>query len=277
MGVGAQPCGVEPSARSEASVAETASRDAEGEATAARRDGPGGQEWVAIGNRLRPRQHANARCANGARASLRRAASLRRSVRSAHRRPSDHRPTNRLAPRDVKLAVGDLVVYGTHGIGRVGARRKQEILGATRDVVVLELEQLTVTLPLALARTQLRPIADEADLRSVGDALRADGVLNSRNWLSRRRETLDKLISGTPVELAQIVNEGAQRERLRSEGGGSRSQLSLSERQLSARARELLSGEIALALDLQPAAAESWIDGHLVRPSSLAFDGIAAQ
>jgi CarD family transcriptional regulator len=166
----------------------------------------------------------------------------------------------------MRLAVGDLVVYGNHGIGRVAARRKQEAGGAMQDVVVLELEQLTVTLPLALARTQLRSPANDADLRRVGVALRDDRELSSRNWLSRRRETLEKLIGGTPVELAQIVNEGAQRERLRSVNG-SRGQLSLGERQLYTRARALLSGEIALALDIQPAAAETWIDGHLLRPS----------
>lgn len=166
----------------------------------------------------------------------------------------------------MKLAVGDLVVYGNHGIGRVAVRRKQELLGETQEVVVLELEQLTVTLPLALARTQLRPLASRAELRRVEVALGEDGELNSRNWLSRRRETLDKLIGGTPVELAEIVSEGAQRERLRSamRNGG---QLSLSERQLYTRARTLLCDEVAAALHIQPAAAEGWIDDHLMRPS----------
>lgn len=167
----------------------------------------------------------------------------------------------------MRLAVDDLVVYGNHGIGRVAARRKQEMLGERQEVVVIELEQLTVTLPLTLARTQLRPLADKADLRRVGVALRDDEELNTRNWLSRRRDTLEKLIGGTPVELAQIISEGAQRERLRSSRGGTKGQLSLSERQLYTKARLLLANEVALALDIQPAAADTWIDGHLMRPS----------
>ena len=165
----------------------------------------------------------------------------------------------------MELAVGDLVVHGSHGIGRVAALLSQETLGETQEVVVLELEQLTVTMPLTLARTQLRPLADKAALRRVGDALRDDGELSSGNWLTRRRETLEKLVGGTPAELAQIVREGAQRERLRSASGGKK-QMSLSERQLHTRARTLLSGEIALALGIQPAAAETWIDAHLTRP-----------
>ena len=167
----------------------------------------------------------------------------------------------------MKLAVGDLVVYGNHGIGRVAARGKQEVLGESQDVVVLELEELKVTLPLTLAATQLRPLADKADVRRVGAALRDDQELSSGNWLSRQRATREKLIGGTPVELAQIVSEGAQRERLRSANGGGKAPLSLSERQLYTRARALLSNEVALALEIEPAAAETWIDGHLIRPS----------
>ena len=166
----------------------------------------------------------------------------------------------------MKLAVGDLVVYGNHGIGRVAARRKQDVIGEMRDVVVLEFEELTVTLPLALADSHLRPLASKTDLHRVGVVLQDDGELNSRNWLSRRREALAKLIGGTPVELAEIVSEGAQRERLRSASRG-KGQLSLSERQLYTRARTLLADEVALALDIEPAAAEVWIDGHLMRPS----------
>jgi RNA polymerase-interacting CarD/CdnL/TRCF family regulator len=165
----------------------------------------------------------------------------------------------------MKLAVGDLVVYGNHGAGRVAERRQQEVLGQAQDVVVLEFEELRVTLPLVLARTQLRPLADEAELRRVSKALRHDGVLSERNWLSRRSETLEKLTSGTPVELAEIVSEGAQRERLR-QATRSNAQLSASEREFFTKARKLLSSEIAMALDVDSASAEGWIDRHLARP-----------
>jgi RNA polymerase-interacting CarD/CdnL/TRCF family regulator len=167
----------------------------------------------------------------------------------------------------MQLAVGDLVVYGNHGVGRVAVRRMQKVLGKSQEVVVLELEDLTVTLPLDLARTNLRALADDDELRHVGEALRVESALSTRNWLSRRRETQEKLTGGTPVELAEIVSEGAQRERVRAAKGG-KAQLSLSERQLFAKARKLLSDEIALALDIQPAAAEVWIDRYLARPDN---------
>jgi CarD family transcriptional regulator len=165
----------------------------------------------------------------------------------------------------VRLAVGDLVVYGTHGIGRVSSRTEQRVLGSLQEVVVLELEDgLTVTLPLALARTQLRPLAGAADLRRVREILRGERELRSDPWLARKRETVEKLTGGDPVQLAEIVSEGAQRERMREAKGG-KQLLSPGEREIFVKARKLLSGEIALARGVQPDAADGWIEEQLAR------------
>jgi CarD family transcriptional regulator len=165
----------------------------------------------------------------------------------------------------VELAVGDVVVYGTHGIGRISSRQKQTVLGTPQEVIVVELEDgLTVTLPVQRALEQLRPIATEADLRRVRETLRGERELSVDPWLSRRRETLDKLTAGDPVQLAEIVSEGAQRERMRAAKGG-KAQLSAGEREIFVKARRLLSDEIALARGIQPDAADGWIDEQLAR------------
>lgn len=166
----------------------------------------------------------------------------------------------------VKLAVGDVVVYGTHGIGRVAARKEQAVLGATPEaVVVVQLaDGLTVTLPLGRARETLRPLASEADMNRVQEALRQDRVLSAGPWLSRRRETLAKLTGGDPVELAEIVSAGAQRERMQ-QAKGHKPQLSSGEREIFVKARKLLSDEIARARGLGQAEADGWIDEQLSR------------
>lgn len=165
----------------------------------------------------------------------------------------------------MKFAVGDAVVYGTHGIGRVISREKQ---GAAGELVVLELgEGLTVTLPLERAREQLRPVASKADLSRVQDTLREERSLSFDPWLSRRREMLEKLAAGTLAGLAEIVSEGAQRERIRV-ANGSAPRLPTAERDVIVKARELLSGEIALALSLQPTDADDWIEQQLSRSES---------
>ena len=168
--------------------------------------------------------------------------------------------------RTVKLEVGDQVVYGNHGVGRVAARTRRDVLGETQEVVVVELDdELTVTLPIERARSHLRPLVNRADLERVREALRDDVQLSTDNWLSRRNETLKKLGTGSSVALAEIVSEGAQRERERG-AQGMKPELSPAEREVFGKARSLLSGEIALALDIEPAAAEGWIDQHLARP-----------
>lgn len=158
-------------------------------------------------------------------------------------------------------------MYGSYGVGRVAARKEQKVLGTKQEVVVLELEdELTVTLPLTRAQEQLRPVAGEADMRRVQKTLRADRVLSGDPWLSRRRETLAKLTGGDPVELAEIVSDGAQRERMR-RAKGNNAQLSPGEREVFVKARKLLTGEIARARGLEEAEADGWIDAQLTRTS----------
>jgi RNA polymerase-interacting CarD/CdnL/TRCF family regulator len=165
----------------------------------------------------------------------------------------------------VEFAVGDAVVYGTHGIGRVISREQK---GAGKGLIVLELgEGLTVTLPLERAREQLRPVASKAEVSRVRDALREERCLSFDPWLSRRREMMEKLAAGTPVGLAEIVSEGVQRERIRV-ANGSTPRLPTAEHGVLVKARELLSKEIALALSLQPTAANDWIEQQLSHPES---------
>jgi RNA polymerase-interacting CarD/CdnL/TRCF family regulator len=107
-------------------------------------------------------------------------------------------------------------------------------------------------------------LASEADMDRVQEALRVDRVLSGDPWLSRRRETLAKLTGGDPVQLAEIVGEGAQRERaLRAKGN--KPQLSSGEREIFVKAWKLLSDEIARARGIQEAAADGWIDEQLTR------------
>jgi RNA polymerase-interacting CarD/CdnL/TRCF family regulator len=163
----------------------------------------------------------------------------------------------------MKLAVGDSVVYGSHGVGRVVARTKERGAG---EIIVLELGVgLTVTLPLERARERLRPVASKADVRLVQQTLREDRRLSLDPWLSRRRETMEKLSTGTLTELAEIVCEGSQRDRARLAGGNA-SRLPTAERSVFVKARERLSEEIAVALSLQPNAADEWIEAQLARP-----------
>jgi hypothetical protein len=81
---------------------------------------------------------------------------------------------------------------------------------APQDVVVVELAAtLTVTLPIALTREQLRPLANEHELASVQQTLRTTPPASEQVWLKRHKATRAKLgvppVSWTPEGLVGIV------------------------------------------------------------------------
>ena len=166
-------------------------------------------------------------------------------------------------PTGVRLKIGDVVVYPAYGVGRIAIREERLVLGLKKEILVLELaDGLSVTLPIELADGLLRPLLSEADIVHVRETLREDQALSEDGWLKRKKDTQTKVVGGDPSELAEVVRNGARRER-RMKANGTASQLSPSERDLYLRARRLLSGEIGSARGLEPDAADAWIEEQL--------------
>jgi RNA polymerase-interacting CarD/CdnL/TRCF family regulator len=154
-----------------------------------------------------------------------------------------------LAP---SLAVGDLVVYASHGIGRVESRR----LDAGRaETLTLSFESgLKVTLPIDRAQDTLRSLSGERELKDVQRTLRADLPPTVEPWSRRHRASQAKLAAGGVSGLAEIVRDGVHRERRRVKGGPAPV-----ENQLYRQARKLLVAEVAAARGIGPDAADAWI------------------
>jgi CarD family transcriptional regulator len=163
----------------------------------------------------------------------------------------------------MKFAVGDVVVYPAYGVGRIALREERLVLGEKTEILVLELaEGLSVTLSLEHADRLLRPLLSEADIARVQETLREDQSLSDDGWLKRKRDVQAKVVGGDPAEMAEIVRNGARRERAL-QARKNASQLSPSERDLYLRARRLLSSEIGSARGLDPDAADAWIEEQL--------------
>jgi CarD family transcriptional regulator len=167
----------------------------------------------------------------------------------------------------VELKVGTVVAYPPHGIGTIAAREKKVVLGVEEEVVLIRLgNDLSVTLPVARAEEMLRPPATEADLKKVQKTLREEGVVSDEIWSKRLAQAQEKLRSGDPLDLAEIVRDGVKREQGRT-ANGTPIKLSTSERALHLTARELLTGEIEIARGIDREAAEAWIDAQLAASS----------
>jgi RNA polymerase-interacting CarD/CdnL/TRCF family regulator len=153
----------------------------------------------------------------------------------------------------MELAIGDVVVYGTHGAGPITARELRQVRGEEQMVVVLALAQgLSVELPLARAEELLRPVADAKEIARIRGVLRSDTAIDADPWLKRQRAAREKL--RTALGLAEVVSKGTQR--------GS---LSPGERELVRHAKDLLAVEIALSRGEETSTASAWIDEQLAR------------
>lgn len=190
------------------------------------------------------------------------------STRTRKRRTRLHPARNRdlqgyRYPLAVRLAVGTVVAYPPHGVGRVAGREKKVVLGVEQETVAIDLaDGLCVTLTLTRARELLRPLLDEAGLRRVKETLREDGPVTEEIWSKRLKQAQEKLRTGDPLELAAIVRDGVLRDRALS-ANGTRSKLSVSERALCVKARELLTDEISMVRGVERAEADAWIDEQI--------------
>jgi RNA polymerase-interacting CarD/CdnL/TRCF family regulator len=160
-------------------------------------------------------------------------------------------PANRPAIA-LRLAVGDLVVYASHGIGRVESRQSQQ---SKEETLVLVFESgLKVTLPLDRAHEALRSLSGEPELKEVQRTLRADSPPAVEPWSRRHRRSQAKLAAGSATGLAEIVRDGIHRQRRRVKGGPAPV-----ENQLFRQARTLLAAEIATSRGIELDEADAWI------------------
>ena len=163
----------------------------------------------------------------------------------------------------MRFVVGDMVVYSAYGLGRVVATQHGLVLGVEQEVVVLEFDDgLTVSLPLGRAVEQLRGLVSETEIGRVQETLREPGAVSKEPWLARRRQAQAKLAGGIPDGLAEIVRDGAARQRSLI-AKGTKSVLPPGERDLFLKARRLLSNEIGHVRGLDTSEADHWIDQQL--------------
>ena len=158
------------------------------------------------------------------------------------------------------LTVGSVVVYGSHGIGRVSALSTPRKGEGEEGMVIIEFSSgLSVSLPLDLARTCLRPLAGVVELDDIRAVLRARDVPLEKSWQALLRSARSKISAGDLVGLAEVVRDTAQRKRNFTSG----STLSSSESGVYWKARHLLAAELVAVADLEETEAEAWIDEQL--------------
>ena len=161
--------------------------------------------------------------------------------------------------------VGEKVVYPHHGAGTVVKKEKREVLGQTREYLVIKIlhNDMTVMVPCENAGIAgLRRVIDEETVKKVLAVLQDDVSEMPKNWNRRFKHNRDKIKTGDIFELAEVVRNLAIREQDKG--------LSTGEKQMYTRAKKILASEMMYALDKDEEQAEAYLDDILSREDSLA-------
>ncbi len=150
----------------------------------------------------------------------------------------------------MSFRVGDRVVYPHHGAAVIKKKEKRELLGETREYLVLQMVhgELTLSVPVDKAEdVGMRPPISEADVEDLFRLIGKRDVREPANWSRRFKNHQEKMKSGDVYQVAEVVRNLALREK----GKG----LSTAEKSMLDRARSILVSELSFALDVTEEAA----------------------
>ncbi len=141
------------------------------------------------------------------------------------------------------FVVGDKTVYPGHGVAEVTGLQNLQISGATMEFYVLRVldNNMKVMVPKHnAAAVGLRKLVSQAEVDAVYQELRRrGGKISTATWNRRYREYMEKINTGSLVEIASVLRDLSL---LRTD-----KQLSSGEREMLETARQLLVQELALA------------------------------
>ena len=151
--------------------------------------------------------------------------------------------------------VGETVVYPHHGAALIEQMKTRTIKGEDRLYLVLKVAQGDLTIEVPADNCDLvgvRDVVGQEGLDRVFEVLRAAHTEEPTNWSRRYKANLEKLASGNPLKVAEVVRDLWRRERERG--------LSAGEKRMLAKARDILVGEVALAEKSTKDEAEGLLD-----------------
>jgi len=152
--------------------------------------------------------------------------------------------------------VGDMAVYPAHGVGVIQSIETRSLPGGNGEQASFYKMRIldtgvTIHIPTKNAgQVGLRRVMDAAAVASVYKILRKrEAVVEPRPWNRRYRQYMDKLKSGSPFEIAEVLRNLLV---LKTE-----KVLSFGERKMLDTARSLLVKEISLAKAVPEEAVEA--------------------
>ena len=154
----------------------------------------------------------------------------------------------------------DWVVYPAHGVGKIIGIEEQEIAGMQLElyVVLFEREKMTLRVPLGKVETLgMRRLSTKDEMGVVVKTLKGKAKIKRTMWSRRAQEYQEKLNSGSPVMVAEVLRDLHR--------GSEQPEQSYSERQLYEAALDRLAREFAAVEKIDQDAAEQRIEDILLK------------
>ena len=139
---------------------------------------------------------------------------------------------------------GDFVVYPAHGVGKIADIAKQKIAGSELELIVVNFDKdkMTLRIPMAKAENKISGADTMNDALSV---LKGKAKVKKIMWSRRAQEYENKINSGSPVAIAEVVRDLYRSENL--------AEQSYSERQIYEQALDRLANEVAVCENISSA------------------------
>jgi CarD family transcriptional regulator len=138
--------------------------------------------------------------------------------------------------------IGQLAVYPAHGVGVIESVQERDISGAPERFYIMRLldNDMIIMIPTSNARNiGLRDIIDPPQVSKIYEILRdRPSRINTQTWNRRYRDYMDKIKTGSPFRVAEVLRDLTL---LKSE-----KDLSFGERKMLDTAKNLLIKELSL-------------------------------
>lgn len=148
---------------------------------------------------------------------------------------------NKKTTSKIAFNSGEFVVYPAHGVGKVADISTQKIGGAELELIVVNFDKDKMTLRVPLSKAEsvgLRKISETPVMDEALGVLKGKAKVRKIMWSRRAQEYENKINSGSPVAIAEVVRDLYRREDL--------SEQSYSERQIYEQALDRLANEYAI-------------------------------
>ena len=161
-----------------------------------------------------------------------------------------------MAKNEWEITVGDYVVYPTHGVGQVKEIKEETIADFKIEFLVILFASNRMTLKIPVDKIEmsgLRKLSTEQEIKKAMEIMKTPPQSKRIVWAKRAQEYEDKINSGNPSTIAEVVRDLYKRT--------DRIEQSFSERQIYEEALTRLADEYAAIYDLPSDKAIEKIEG----------------